>query len=296
MSMQNLKGRAFAMLVRTVRVFGNRGLTRVPGAAALRNLLFRQLTPSSRITVRLEGFSIHLNPKDTGLTRHLLASKSYENLETSLFLEALSPGMVLVDVGANIGYYVLLAACTKGGVTVYAFEPEPATFAHLQDNLQLNGLRQVTAVNMALSAEPGKLDFYVHESNLGKHSVLPEEGGTRVTVPATTLDTFVAERGLDRLDLLKLDVEGAEALVIKGGLKAIARFKPVIFIEYTPEWLRKAGCDPDEMLRGLEGLGYSISLVDDRSNTLQPMDRTALHALEASTRWTFQANLILRAR
>jgi FkbM family methyltransferase len=288
------RARAFTVVVKILRLVSNRGFTRIPGAGRLRDFLVNTVTPKRRMCIRLPHFEMYVNPSDTGLTRELIAGRSYEDLETMVFLEAIAPGMVIVDIGANVGYYTLSAA-THAGATVYAFEPEPSTFQYLRDNVQLNGLQRVFPLNEALSDKPGHVAFFVHGSNLGKHSLIRSDEAVRtVTVPATTLDEFVRAKELTRLDVVKLDVEGAEALVLAGAMDTISRFRPVVFLEFTPAWVRKTGYDPDRVLERLEQLHYEILMIDARANRLRPTSRTELVDIERSSRWMFQTNLLLR--
>jgi FkbM family methyltransferase len=295
---QQTKAWVFALLVKTTKPISNIGLTRIPGAAQLRDWVLRSLTPAGRILVTFPRFQMYLNPRDTGLSRELIAGEAYESFEADLFLGLLTPGMVIIDVGANVGYYGMLAAsCTGDGVTVYAFEPEQATYAYLAANVELNQLTGVIPINSALSNVEGPLTFYSNASNLGKHSILPEaaDESIAVEVPCTTLDTFVRSNHVDRLDVLKLDVEGAEGLVIDGGWSAIERFRPIVFLEFTPEWLRKTGTAPEALLRRFIAIGYTIGLIDAQGHEVVEVDLPRLAEIERGSRWTFQANLILRA-
>lgn len=147
-----------------------------------------------------------------------------------LLRTALGPGDVFVDIGANIGYYTLLAASLVGhGGRVYAFEPEPITFQSLQRNVALDAAREVvTLVNLALSNQAGEFDFYRTYGTA--HSLIGEtEGDNRyrstTRVEVARLDDWVARGHLDRsrIGLIKIDVEGEEPRTLEGMLETLRR-------------------------------------------------------------------------
>lgn len=123
----------------------------------------------------------------------------------------LGPESVVVDAGAHIGSFAVLAGALAPRGRVLAFEPEPANFAMLQQNIALNGMSHVTAFNRAVggTAGPRELHLSLKATTTGGHSLV--RGGERsVTVECTTLDRIVEGQRLDRIDFLKLDCEGAE--------------------------------------------------------------------------------------
>ena len=158
--------------------------------------------------------------------RMLATSGVWEPHVTAVVRSLLRPGDVVADVGANIGYFTLLAARLAGdGGHVYAIEPSPGTYASLVDNLRRNDLRNVTPVRAAAGAEAGEatLRDVVEGTNRGASSLRsdPERGwGVRkaveVVVPLRTLADIVPLEAWPRLRLVKIDVEGFEADVLRG--------------------------------------------------------------------------------
>jgi FkbM family methyltransferase len=160
----------------------------------------------------------------------------YEAATTAYVSRHLVPGAVFVDVGANHGYFSMLAAARVGaGGRVVAFEPNPAVFAQLAEHVRLNLFEsRVTLVPMALSdASAEALPFYVSQAlnNSGLSSLTPSaailEGGDlsethTIPVRVDTFDNWFVTSGLDRIDLVKIDVEGAEARVVAGMRTALA--------------------------------------------------------------------------
>jgi FkbM family methyltransferase len=145
----------------------------------------------------------------------------FEISETRLVQALLRPGMVFFDVGANIGYYSLIGSHLVGPTgAVHAFEPNAAVRERLDENIRLNGLTNVQVHVEAVSDRRGEVTFYESsmDDNQGVSSLLPADfRSSGTTVPATTLDDLSAQLGGRAIDLIKMDVEGAEPMAIEGG-------------------------------------------------------------------------------
>ncbi|MBL7046008.1 MAG: FkbM family methyltransferase [Parcubacteria group bacterium] len=175
--------------------------------------------------------------------------------EVKVLKETLKPGMTFVDVGANVGYFTLLAARLVGeGGSVYAFEPEDENFGLLKRNVKENGYSNVITEKKALSNCSGNLAFYIDPKNLCAHSLVPKKGRKEVTIEATTFDEYFV--GI-LPDVVKIDVEGAEPQVLSGMVESLKK-KPTLIVEFYPEGLRRAGQDPREYLESIESLGYTF--------------------------------------
>jgi FkbM family methyltransferase len=291
-----MKQSMYTMLLKAERLLGNRGFGRIPGVQWFKRTLLRATTPKQRIIRQVDGFRMYLNPADSGVSREILGAGGYEEFELSLFRAALRPGMVLMDVGANIGYYSLAAASqTQDEATIYAFEPEPQVLASLHDNIALNSFKSILPFDRALADKRGVLRLNVDQANMGKHSLVQADGGNsrQIEIQTLTMDEFVREHGITRVDLIKLDVEGAEGMVLAGARDTIAKFGPVIFMEYTPDWLVRAGTDTQRLFADFTALGYRFDLIDTRERCWKRVDYAELERLRTSTKWIFQANLIL---
>jgi FkbM family methyltransferase len=182
----------------------------------------------------------------------------YERWETRFVERCVRPGWVVIDVGAHIGYYTLLFARRVGERgCVLAVEPALATFASLRRNIELNPAVNVRACRMALSDRQG-----VARLRFGKHSGLThlathDDPGDETT-PMSTLDDFVKEQGLTRLDFLKVDIEGAEGRLLAGAVDTLRRLRPIVMIEVNPAALAMLGERAEDLVRRLEALGYSL--------------------------------------
>ncbi len=198
------------------------------------------------------------DPRDEVITPWLKKGV-WEPVETALFRSEIHPGDVVVDVGANVGYFTLIAAQLVGdGGKVWAFEPDPDAFELLRRNVELNGYKNVTLVPKALGSEPGTLKLFRHATNRGDHRTYdPGDGREAVEVEVTTLDHYFADAS--RLDLIKMDIQGAECAVVAGAPKTFERGGDMaVIMEYTPQYIRQMGQDPQSCLSTLAGHGFSF--------------------------------------
>jgi FkbM family methyltransferase len=186
-----------------------------------------------------------------------------DDREMLAFLErVLRPGDVVVDVGASIGGVALPAA--RIGCRVLAIEPELENFERLRANIALNGLA-VELLRLAITDRIGTAVLYVFpRARRGHHSLAPSEAATgSQAVECTTIDALLERQRIERVDLLKIDVEGAEPEVLAGAAGALARgaIRTVVF-EISRDPLRRMGHRVEDVLRPLRGAGYSIRTLE----------------------------------
>jgi FkbM family methyltransferase len=236
---------------------------KVPGAAAIYTAVYRKLKPHGIEELECLGLRMLVHTHDEGVARQLMIKGIYEELETEFFLAWLKPGMGVLDLGANFGYFTLIASKVVGPTgRVFAFEPEPGNRALLEKNIAFNGFSQARALPFAVSDKAGSLRLFVDSANLGNPSIaqgnVPSKAGF-VDVRTISVDEFFSTEGdvPPRIDLVKMDVQGAEALVIRGATELLARDRPLLLIELWPLGLRNVGTDPLAFLKELEALGYS---------------------------------------
>ena len=148
------------------------------------------------------------------------------------------------------------------GGRVLSFEPHPENFRRLEHNLSLNDLPRVSAFHLGLGEAPGQASMLsVDEFNLGMHRIVPHRSGGAQpadTIELTTLDSVCERHGLDRLDWVKIDVEGYELKVLRGGLRALEELRPRLFVEVDDAHLRDQGDSADALLGELDRLGYGM--------------------------------------
>ncbi len=226
----------------------------VPGAKQLHRYLFPRIRPAE-VTVEVQGLQVTVDPLDSVVAACLIRDGAWEPYETEVFLSSIQPGMVVVDVGANFGYYTLLAAKAVGPRgRVIGFEPDPQNFGLLRRNVAVNGFAdRVTLVAGAVSDHKGSVPLFRDQDNFGAHSLA--EGnvvGTDVlSVPCTSLDEALEADHVGHVDVIKIDTQGAEGLVFAGAERVLAQSVLRIFTEFWPLGLRRLGADPMQLLRSL---------------------------------------------
>ena len=191
----------------------------------------------------------------------------YEPNEMYAMSNLLRDGMYVVDVGANAGVFTLIAARRVGATgKVFAFEPSPRDRARLLANVAANALRNVSVQPAALGRAPGKAVLQVSSAEHPGHNTIggfaysAEAGSGSVEVDVTSLDDFVRDRHLERLDLLKIDVEGSETTVLQGAEQTLRRFRPAIITEAYDPALRHLGTSVAELLQLLRAAGYDLQV------------------------------------
>lgn len=182
----------------------------------------------------------------------------------------LEPGMTFLDAGANEGIYSVFAAQLVGAEgTVWAFDPSQREISRLTCNVELNNLR-VRIFPMALADQTGDAEMlvagYGHEglNTMGQffHEV---EGATKELIPVATLDDIVKENPLERLDFIKIDVEGAELKVLQGAAATLRRYRPLLLLEVADRTLRQQGSSREQLLDYLRMLDYELYIFDPYS-------------------------------
>lgn len=184
----------------------------------------------------------------------------YEPEETRVLAALLGRCEVILDVGANIGWYAIWLAKMCPQAQVHAFEPIPASHAYLQRNIALNSVGQrVFAYNYGLSDTCGVVDYFVSPTsgtNASLRNVADADSARSLRGLAMTLDQWVANNDASP-DLIKCDVEGAEFLVFKGARDTLSRCRPIVFCEMLRKWARPFGYHPNDVIAFFEALGYA---------------------------------------
>jgi FkbM family methyltransferase len=209
------------------------------------------------LEVERQGLRWCLNPSDFVQT-HLYWTGEYEPWDSRHLWQWAQRGAVVFDVGANFGYYsVTTASAMHGKGRVFAFEPCAATFARLRMNIALNHLEAViTPVPYGLSDTLGYAYLENDHSNSGAAAISSEAQGEKVGLD--TLDHFCESNGLDRVDIVKMDVEGNELRVLEGGRNMLSRHMPFMMIEFNSSALEKAGSSAQQLSEMLRELGYQL--------------------------------------
>ncbi|MGH7739944.1 MAG: FkbM family methyltransferase [bacterium] len=248
------------------------GLGRIKPLRWLYDHLYQWLKPRQ---VWVQGHRMVLDDQDS---LELATREIYEPLETRLLLENLRPGQTFLDIGANIGYYTLLAARQVGPQgKVFAFEPDPENFRILKTNVEFNGYSNATLLPQAVSAQSGEARLYLNPRNRGDHRLYDsKDNRSSLPIAQVALDDVFKE--LETIPhFIKMDIQGAEAGALAGMKKLLSRCARVILIsEFGPEGLRRFGADPQIFLRDLTELGFKIREIDEASATLLDTDLNEL--------------------
>jgi FkbM family methyltransferase len=202
-------------------------------------------------------------PGNGGFAAEFRRLGGYEPATTAICRAVLHPGMVAIDVGANAGYFtVLFAELVEKHGLVLSFEPCSSVFDLLQRNVRMNGLQHVRIVRAAVSSSSGRLPLYYATSD-EMHSL----GRTRLTtdltetVETSTLDAYVERYKLPRVDLVKIDVEGADLHVLEGAKTTLATHRPYVIVEAS-ESSTSFGYQPQALSGLLEQHGYRVLAID----------------------------------
>jgi FkbM family methyltransferase len=216
------------------------------------------------VQYRLGGrVDVQLHPE--GEIAEFMAFPSlFEKVDFELVAAFLKPGMRVLDIGANIGAYSILADKSIGAEGYcWGFEPSPESYRRMLKNLELNACRRVRPMQVALSdqtdtflelkSDPGFGDAYRYLS------ATRAGDGQGELVPVTTLDSFAQQNGIANLDFIKVDVEGGEFRIFRGAQQILsASPNVVIMFESDPEWCERAGCQPMDSFELLRSLGFEL--------------------------------------
>jgi FkbM family methyltransferase len=213
--------------------------------------------PSTEIVTTCEGFRMHVDPGDYAVGHTIARTGSYEPEVSAALRELLGPGGTFVDVGANVGWFSLLGASLVG--------PSGRVIALLRDSARDNGFDNIDMLTMALAAQPGAIALETDGSN-GR--ITPIDGPpaepieANFVVAARPLDDVLSDAGVTRVDAIKIDVEGAEPLVLKGAGNTITRHRPVLISEFYPLALDSSPWgNAHGYLAMLRAFGYRLSVI-----------------------------------
>jgi len=263
----------FSAFKKLMRPIAGKQLGKLPLLAGVQVFFYRLTKPSGLVLVNVQGNKMYVDTQDTGVAPYLLQWGVYEKDETSLFKELVKKGMTVVDVGANIGYYTLLAARLVGEKgRVFAFEPDPHNFELLCKNVEINGFGEIVVpVQKAVSSKSGKIKLFQDKRNLGGHS-LSEANVDKysfIMVDVTSLDDFFKNQS-GKVDLVKMDIQGSEMGALEGMKRVLSESKDIMILtEFWPAGLKNAGSSADAFITKLLEYGFLIFQV---GQILKPAD------------------------
>jgi len=203
------------------------------------------------------------------LDRSIVVFGTYDEDLHLLMEQIVKPGWVCLDVGANIGEVALHMGKLAGPAgAVHAFEPVPALYERLRAHVEKNRANEIVRTHaLALANANGKCTLACATAdgeNQGLASLVNTASGDvplRIEVPTMRLDDFAAREQLKRVDLVKVDIQGAEMLFLDGARETLARFSPALLMEVSPDDLKCAGTDSRELCAKLAELDYKLFAV-----------------------------------
>ncbi|MBX2895004.1 MAG: FkbM family methyltransferase [Cyclobacteriaceae bacterium] len=210
------------------------------------------------------------NMDKLGLT--LINGESFEDEAREFIMNNVKEGMVVLDIGANIGYYTIKISSIVGATgKVLAFEPNPAMIEELRDNTELNKVNNVKIFPVALSDKRGELPFCLPQKGNEAHGSLKQNRTFKsvetINVPAITLDELLEKENINKVDFIKIDVEGGEYEVLRGASKLLSsKHKPVIIFESVEYLIKPFGHKVFDVLKLVADNGYEIEAIDFGGN------------------------------
>jgi FkbM family methyltransferase len=232
------------------------------GKAFLYARLHVGLAPNNRYVIaRLDkGFRMKLDLKDPEQLKVYFYGHYHERYEADLVAGLLKEGDVFWDIGANVGYFTLVAATAlKGSGQIIAFEPGKNAYARLTENISLNPDQNIKAYPLAVSDKEGEAVLHVSGDIADSSASLFQTGSAQTgheVCRTVALDHFLTAEGLHPPTLIKLDAEGAELAVLQGAKRLILQFPPMFLMEMEEKNLQAAGTSKADIQDFLESCGY----------------------------------------
>jgi len=219
----------------------------------------------------------------TSVPFNFLDFGSYDADETKFLLDIVKDNYVILDIGANLGWYTLNCLKTKKKVTVFSFEPMPDIYSRLNRNLILNGLQTKNSFNFGLSSVNGEIDFFFDTERCGASSMVnlrDTEKAVKIKCSVKRLDDVFPLLNVGRLDFIKCDVEGAEKLVFDGGMETIRKYRPIIFSELLRKWAKKFNYHPNDVIKLLSAVEYDCYAVNQ--GKIQKIEKVTEETVETN--------------
>lgn len=226
-------------------------------------LLFQKIKYLSRkdyIKKTEYGFNIILDLKKDVDLYFYRGIFEKENLE--YFGSLIKPGNIILDIGANIGIYSLMASVKTGNIgKVYSFEPADWAINRLKENIRLNKFENIEVIDKAISDISGISDFFICDddayNSIGNKPMREVREVKKVEI--TTIDDFLSSRSISHVDIIKIDTEGADYLVLKGAKQLLSSSSPpIIFCEYSRKTIDGFHHSLNEFEEYIKGFNYKI--------------------------------------
>jgi len=221
-------------------------------------------------TVNVQGHKMYLPTMDNlgVISFDLILNGIWEPIETNFFKREVKENDIVLDIGANIGYYTLLFARQVGtNGRVYAFEPEPNNFSLLAQNVAINKYKNVITIDKAVSNINGCQKLFLSASNIGDHRIYDSLDGRKyLEIDSIRLDDYFANFE-EEITVIKMDIQGAEYAALEGMQNLLKKNQKITLVtEFSPFHLKLAGLEPKLYLELIESLGFTLYIIEE--NTL----------------------------
>ncbi|MCI0707129.1 MAG: FkbM family methyltransferase [Ignavibacteriae bacterium] len=220
----------------------------------------------------VQGHKMFLDSSDS--LRLSFHNGIYEEFETNLIKKEVKAGDVILDIGANIGYYTLIFARLVGDTgKVFAFEPDPTNFSLLKKNVEINGYKNVILIQKAVSNKSETLKLYLCEDNRGDHRIY-DSGDSRqsVEIESLVMDEYFQHNG-QKINFIKMDIQGAELRAVSGMANILKQNKSVkIISEFWPYGLTTSGASPVVYLELFTNNGFKLYELNEKNKKLDSVN------------------------
>ncbi|MGQ0606706.1 MAG: FkbM family methyltransferase [Candidatus Nitrosotenuis sp.] len=216
-----------------------------------------------------------------------------ENFDSEIFETHLKKGMTVLDLGANIGFYSLLARSVVGEQgRIFSFEPFPGNIALLRESIKHNGFTNIVAIESAVSDKPGTSTLHLSPDYCSEHSLVDlgfEYAETSieksVRVPVTSVDDYFTKNHPDlKIDFIKMDIEGSESKALQGMQETLKKNRKIsIMTEFWTNGFRAGKHSPEDFLENLVGLGFDLYNIDGYGRKLQQLTPNEIMNLEKAS-------------
>tara|TARA_B100001179_G_scaffold112735_1_gene80426 strand:+ start:456 stop:1343 length:888 start_codon:yes stop_codon:yes gene_type:complete len=257
----------FYLYQKVKNLLGGRGLTKYSFIRKVKNYSFSHLQTDY---AEVFGNKLFLNKK--GLALAISHYGTYEEVEAKIMEEKIKTGNIVVDIGANIGLHTLNMARIVGNTgQVFAFEPDPSNFKILEKNVKINNYQNIILEQRAVGDKHERTTLY-QSDHPGMHRIFPQtkQAKGQVKVELISLDKYFIDSNLaDRINFIKIDVEGLEFSVLQGMKNILKNNKKIrILFEFMPKNIMEAGFTPIELLNYLISHNFKLYCIDESTKRL----------------------------
>lgn len=222
------------MRFRFLKKFVGKGITNYKPTKKIYEIFLKVIRPHY---VKVGRYKLFIPQKRYFLSDSLFLLGEFEPNQTKIIKSLIKKGDIVIDIGANIGYYTILMSQLVGDKgKVYAFEPEEENIRLIEKSIKYNNIKNVILYPLALSDKDGEESFFINKVNMGGHSLIKtKESVKEIKMKIRKLDTLINE---DKIKLIKMDTEGSEKKVLKGAKKLIGKTDPILIMEDGQELMQ----------------------------------------------------------